>query len=205
VTDYAPVIAPIGWNNTYSAAFCTLLSVCAAAQVVQVLQPAGLSAFTVVSPDGNLQSRAARLLQRELIARLNTGSLDHTGDQFDALVSTASDPRGQSNADAFASRGAAVSYHGNAINRFSVPVPRANGVIDTSGLFNQDFARSVYVSELAAVMRQVTQLTDDVAKQAALNAAQDPTAAATVAAARASSRAAYVTQLQTAYPSRGYA
>lgn len=202
MTDYAPVIPPaVVWSNSFSVPFCTLLSVLAAAKVVFI-------ANGVVSTFPARSARDAKfLMTRELVARLNTGSAVHLPD-YDALVDVSCAPVGQEIADDFAARATAAQYTnigGLGVNRFSVPVPRGKPPIpDVTDLFIQTAAIAAYQVELVAVIAAVPQLVQDVAAQAALNVAQDPTAAASVAAALAASRAAYVSQLQAAYPSRGF-
>jgi hypothetical protein len=210
--NYDPSIPPaVVWDNRFSIAFCDLLSICAAAKVVFVL-PVGTTmadgerittpvTMTCVSPSCR---PAALLMTRELISRLNTGS-SVSQPNYDFLVDPGNVPVGPAVANEFAERGTAPRYpHRGELGRFSIPVPRVTG-LDSSDLFVQSDCVAAYQVELASVLAAATQLVADVAAQAALNVAQDPTAAATVAAALAASRAAYVTQLQAAYPTRGYA
>lgn len=207
MTDYSPIVEPIGWNNAYSVSFCTLLGISSAAQIVQVMHPIGLPSFTQVSADGNLQTRAATLMRRELVARLACGSKDFSVDAYDRLAGKFEGVLGgKADADEFAFRGPLVHYQqvGGLVNRFSVPVPRKSG-LDVTDLFVQSDAIAFYATELAAVIAAVPQLVADVATQAAKNVAQDSVVAATVAAALVASRAAYVSQLAASYPTRGYA
>lgn len=195
MTDYAPVIPPIGWQNTYSMAFVDLLAICAAATLV----PALAGSVWLLA---DLQARASRLMSRELIARMATGSL-RMDPTYDPLIQPESFRIGPRAADDFL-RAATVPYRaltGGAV-RFSVPVLR-NGALDTPD-FVQSSAIAAYQAELGAVLAERATLLSDLAKQAAQNTATDPTAAAIIAAALAAARASYVSQLQAAYPSRGF-
>jgi len=200
MTDYAPIIPPaIEWSNSYSTTFCTLLSICAVAKIV-VARGASVETW----PDGTSAVRAKRLLTRELVARFGTGSCPPTAD-YDPLVDQSSFQYGSSTADDFATRGTATPYPfiGVARVRFSVPKER-HGVLDPPEFVLVD-ALGAYQNELNSVLAESYLLFADVNKQAADNALVDSAAAAAAAASLASARAAYVAQLQAAYPGRGYA
>jgi hypothetical protein len=198
VTDYAPPIAPLDWVNSYSLPFIDLLSLCAAAAQVVLWD----GSFQVWA-DSALASRAKRLMTRELAARLNTGSR-FVLPNHDQLL-TEGDQYGQAIADDFATRSTAAPYRfmAGAIARFSVPVVR-NGVPDVPE-FKQVDAVGLYYGALNGVLAAYETLMADFAAQATANSALDPTSAATASAAVATARANYVTQLQAAYPNRGYA
>ena len=187
MTNDASYIPPaIVWSNSYSMAFCTLLSICAAARVV-VNEGGTIKTWS----DGNSAAGAKRLLTRELVARLATGSWRLSAD-YDPLLRTGDDQYGVPTADDFAVRGTASPYH----------VIGGGPVLSS---FVQSAAVGAYFAELDAVLAAALQLSTDVASQAAKNTAIDPTAAAAAASALAAARAGYVTQLQAAYPGRGYA
>lgn len=208
MTDYAPIIAPVPWSNIFSTYFCDLLSICATNLTVTHTSatpgPPPTLALTLVTR-GELSSRAGALLRRELVARLNTGSLDRTVDIEDQLISpNYSAPAGKAAADRLALQSPLDSYVSEAVGRFSVGVPRIDGSVIPPN-FVQANEISNYNTELAAVLSAAGLLSTDVATQAAANVIQDSAVAATVAAALVTARAAYVTQLQATYPTRGFA
>lgn|GEM_PF-3223533 len=199
MTDYAPVIPPIGWSNSYSRAFVDLLAICARAELVPGMffySPAA-EWFT------DLRPLAARLMTRELVARINTGSL-RQDPTYDPLIQVDGVRIGPRASDEFL-RAAEVPYRAmtGGVVRFSVPVPR-NGVPDTD-LFVREAAIAAYQSELAAVLAGRDALQVFLNQQAEVNAVRDPIAAAAIASAFAAARAGYVAQLQAAYPDRGFA
>lgn len=198
MTNYAPIVEQIGWNNAYSIPFCDLLSVCAyGAPVPGLWRGHGVDLL-------DLRGQARRLLTRELIARINTGSLLHSP-WYDPLIQSDSGRYGPRSADEFCLRASKAPYPaftGGRV-RFSLPVLRF-GELDTPEVV-QTTAIDQYQAELAAVLAARDKLMSDLARLQEANTAADPIAAAAIAADRATARASYVTQLQAEYPNRGYA
>lgn len=193
MTDTPDIPPAIQWSNSFSMAFCTLLSICAAAKVV-----VSEGGTIKTRSDGNSAARAKRLLTRELVARLATGSWRLSAD-YDQLLTTG-DQYGVSIADEFAARGTASPYRAIGGGPVLSSVPRQGKPPE----FVQNAAVGAYFAELDAVLAACLQLSTDVASQAAKNTAIDSTVASVTASALAAARAAYVTQLQVAYPGRGY-
>jgi hypothetical protein len=214
LTDYAPIIVPVPWDNSFSTVFPTLLSICATDLVVAHFAPVGIPAYTMTC-QGAVNVRAGVLLRRELVARLNTGSLDHSVDRWDPIAGANLTTTGKAAADRFALLGTvpAGDYWGSAEARFSLGVPRKTGLdvsnlfdrdsaiafytagLDVSNLFDRDSAIAFYTAELAAVIAAVGPLVAAVAAQAVLNTAQDSVVAGVVAGALVTARAGYVSQV----------